>query len=356
MMNAISIATRKALGGTSSRRAWRRRFGFGLAVVLVVVTGAVLVAGAVAKARLQAAHPPVGQLVDIGGYRLHLACEGSGSPTVILEAGAGNVGLHWALVQPEVAAQTRVCVYDRAGMGWSDSSPRPRTPAVMAEELATLLDRGGVKGPYVLAAHSLGGVIARQFALAYPQDVAGMVLVDSASEQQLGRFPEPIRKGGSGQLLPLRLMHLAANIGILALNPAILPPPAQLPADTAATVQALVAASGKMIGAFQAELATVNADTTPPVASLGDIPLLVLRHGRGDLPVQGAVTAEVVQEYEATWAQMQDELAGLSPRGRVIVAEGSGHDIHLERPDLVIDAIAESCRHGPCPIRPGRGS
>lgn len=204
-----------------------------------------------------------------------------------------------------------------------------------------LLERAGVKGPYVLAAHSLGGVVARQFALAHPQDVVGMVLVDSASEQQIARFPEPIRNAGNGQLLPLRLMHLAANIGILALNPAILPAPAQLPADTAATVQALVAASGKMIGAFQSELAAVNANTTPPTTSLSDIPLVVLRHGRNDLPIQGAVTAEVVQEYEAIRAEMQDELAALSPRGRVVVAEGSGHDIHLERPDLVIDAITE---------------
>lgn len=341
MMNAFGMATRKALGGASGQRAWGRRFGLGVAAVLLVVMGALLVAGAVAKGRLKAAHPPVGQLVDVGGYRLHLACQGAGSPTVILEAGAGNVGLHWALVQPAVAAQTRVCVYDRAGMGWSDPSPRPRSPAVMAEELATLLDLGGVEGPYVLVAHSLGGVIARQFALAHPQDVVGMVLVDSSSEQQIARFPEPIRNAGSGQLLPLRLMSLAANIGLLALNPAIIPPSTQLPADTAATVQALVAASGTMIGAFQAEMAAVNMDTTPPPMSLGDIPLIVLRHGRGDLPVQGAVTAEVVQEYEATWAQMQGELAALSPRGRVVVAEGSGHDIHLERPDLVIDAIAQ---------------
>jgi pimeloyl-ACP methyl ester carboxylesterase len=340
MMNVFGTATMKMLGRTTGRGVWVRRLGLGLAIVMVVVMSTALV-GVVAKARLQTAHPPVGQLVDVGGYRLHLACEGAGSPTVILEAGAGNVGLHWALVQPQVATQTRVCVYDRGGMGWSDPSPRPRTPAVMAEELATLLERAGVEGPYVLAAHSLGGVVARQFTLAHPQDVVGMVLVDSATEQQLARFPEPIRNAGNGQQLPLRLMHLAANIGILALNPAILPPPAQLPADTAATVQALVAASGKMIGAFQAELAAVNADTTPPTTSLGDIPLVVLRHGRNDLPVQGAVTADVVQEYEAIWAEMQDELAALSPHGRVVVAEGSGHDIHLERPDLVIDAITE---------------
>jgi hypothetical protein len=129
MMNVFGTATMKMLGRTTGRGVWVRRLGLGLAIVMVVVMSTALV-GVVAKARLQTAHPPVGQLVDVGGYRLHLACEGAGSPTVILEAGAGNVGLHWALVQPQVATQTRVCVYDRGGMGWSDPSPRPRTPAV----------------------------------------------------------------------------------------------------------------------------------------------------------------------------------------------------------------------------------
>jgi pimeloyl-ACP methyl ester carboxylesterase len=340
-MNTIGTATTKMPGRADRRRSWLRRIALGLVAVVLAAASTALVAGAVAKARLASRYRPTGELVDVGGYRMHIACQGAGSPTVILEAGAGNLGLHWALVQPAVAQQTRVCVYDRAGLGWSDASPRPRTPAVMAEELGTLLTRAGVAGPYVLVAHSLGGPIIRQFALAHPQEVVGMVLVDSASEQQVARFPEPIRAAGAGQQLPLQLLHLAASTGILALNPALLPAPAQLPADAAATMQALIASSGKMIGTFRAELASATADTTPPTSTLGTIPLVVLRHGRSDLPVQGAVTEAVVQEYEATWAQMQDELATLSSRGRVVVAEDSGHDIHLERPDLVTRAIAE---------------
>lgn len=120
-----------------------------------------------------AAPPPIGRLVDIGGYRLHLACQGKGSPTVVMEAAIGETGLLWSLVQPAVAQTTRACVYDRAGLGWSDPSPSPRTAAVMVEELHTLLATAEVPGPYVLVGHSFGGLLVRLHAARYPQEVAG---------------------------------------------------------------------------------------------------------------------------------------------------------------------------------------
>jgi pimeloyl-ACP methyl ester carboxylesterase len=307
----------------------------------VALTSTLFVAGALAKARLQAQHPPLGELVDIGGYRLHLSCQGTGGPTVLLEAGGGSTGLDWALVQPEVAKQARVCVYDRAGLGWSDSSPRPRTAAMMAEELHTLLERGGIDGPYVLVGHSIGGMIVRQYALAHPQDVAGMVLVDSAGEQQSRRFPEAINASLAGAPRLLRLMSLAGDAGLLALSPGIFPPSTQLPADTAATAQALTVSSGKMFRTFLAEMLDTDADPTPRPTTLGDIPLVVLRHSRTVPPIKDDITPEIAQEYERVWAQMQDELAALSPRGRVAVAEGSGHGIQLDRPDVVVAAIQE---------------
>ena len=127
-----------------------------------------------------AAPPPVGRLVDVSGYRLHLACQGEGSPTVVMEAAIGETGLLWSLVQPAVAQTTRACVYDRAGYGWSDPIPRPRTAAVMVEELHTLLDTAGVPGPYVLVGLYFGGLLVRMYAARYPQEVAGLVLVYAA--------------------------------------------------------------------------------------------------------------------------------------------------------------------------------
>jgi pimeloyl-ACP methyl ester carboxylesterase len=341
---ATNLANTARVAGERKVAGWQRRVrkvALWIAAIAVALTSTLLVAGAVAKARLQAQHPPIGQLVDIGGYRLHLSCVGSGGPTVILESGAGVPGINWALVQPEVAKQARVCSYDRAGLGWSDPSPRPRTAAVMADELHTLLERAEIAAPYVLVGHSLGGVIARQFALAHPHDVVGMVLVDSATEQQTARFPEAINASLAGAPRLLRLMSLAGDAGLLALFPGIFPMPEQLPADTGATFQALVVSSGKLFRTSLAEMAGAESDPTPRPATLGNIPLVVLRHSRTVPPIKGEVTPEVAQAYEQVWAQMQGELAALSPRGRVVVAEESGHSIQIDLPDVVIAAIQE---------------
>ena len=328
-----------ATRGKHGWRRWMRYVALGAGALVVTLVSTTLLAGAVAKARLKAAHPPIGQMVDVGGYRMHITCQGSGNPTVILEAGAGSFDLHWTRVQPEVAKTARVCAYDRAGYGWSDRSPKPRTAGVMAEELATLLTRANIAGPYVLVGHSLGGPIIRQFAAAHPQEVVGMVLVDSAHEAQVEHFPEPIRNAQASMSRPMRLMKLAAGAGILALRPSILAVP--LPGDAAVTAQALMASGSNHITTLLDETDAAAQGDTPPVPTLGDIPLVVIRHGRSDVPTRGAVTHEVVEEYEATWVRLQTELAALSPQAKLLVAEQSGHDIHLEQPELVIDAINE---------------
>ena len=127
------------------------------------------------------AYPMPGQLIDVGGHRLHLHCTGSGSPTVVLQPGGGDFSSVMAWIAPAVTGQTRVCVYDRPGRGWSDQTGKPQDATQIATELHTLLDRANVPGPYVLAGHSFGGLYVLAYADRYPDDVAGMVLVDSTN-------------------------------------------------------------------------------------------------------------------------------------------------------------------------------
>src|SRR3989337_877218 len=145
-----------------------------LLVVLLLALGTAI-AGAIAKSNLAKQYPAPGQLVDVGGYKMHINCTGQGSPTVILAAGSLEYSLFLALVQPDVARFTRVCSYDRAGYGWSEPSPHPRTANTMVEELHTLLVNAKVEGPYVLVGHSLGGMHMRVVAHNYPDEVVGLI-------------------------------------------------------------------------------------------------------------------------------------------------------------------------------------
>src|SRR5690606_33387006 len=128
--------------------------------------------------------PPPGDLVDAGGFRLHLDCDGAGSPPVVVEAGLGDYSLGWRDLQPQIAQRTRICTYDRAGTGWSEPDRRAPTSQRVVRNLRVVLENARVEGPYVLVGHSAGGAYVRAFAARHPEDVAGIVLIDSAHENQ----------------------------------------------------------------------------------------------------------------------------------------------------------------------------
>ena len=155
-------------------------------VVLLIIIGLVLAGAiyqAIATQRDRKRFPPRGQLVDVGGHRLHLIVRGEthGNPTVILEAGMASIAPNWAWVQAALAQITRVVAYDRAGLGWSDPGQKPLDAAKSARELHTALERAGIDGPYVLAGHSYGGLVVRMFRDLYPDEVVGLALVELLS-------------------------------------------------------------------------------------------------------------------------------------------------------------------------------
>jgi pimeloyl-ACP methyl ester carboxylesterase len=320
---------------TATRMARRilRGIARGGGVVLALIAGLALAGAAyeaIAARGDAQTYPPPGQMVDVGGYRLHIHCVGTGSPTVVLDAGLSRTSLDWSLVQPVIGQTTRVCAYDRAGMGWSDPGPAPRTPSRIAGELHTLLGNAGIAGPYVLVGHSLAGKNIRLFALAHPAEVVGMVLVDARGEY-VDEHTSPAEAQAFQQGLAQQgtIYGLARAVGLVRLIGASQDGTPAVPAATRLAM-ALFTTGQRGIATTTAEGQQRAADDRQLQAApgLGALPLIVLAAGQN-------------MEQTPYWAEAQRQQAALSTNGRLIVAAGSGHAIHLEQPALVIDAIQQ---------------
>jgi pimeloyl-ACP methyl ester carboxylesterase len=277
-------------------------------------------------------NPAPGEFVEVNGLRMHLLCIGQGSPTVVLDSGLSDTWLHWYKVQPEVAKFTRVCAYDRAGVGLSDPRPGPRTSRVMAEELHTLLRNAGVAPPFVLAGHSMGGLNVRMYASLYRVEVAGMVLVDSCHPDQPRRIPE-FEKSSEYRRRQIERDRVLMPFGIprlLGWCGTAVPGRQAAHRSFDCTVQQKRGTLAEMAGSNDS---FAQAGAT---GSLGDMPLIV---------VSEAPSSAAAKQFLAYWYPMQDELARLSSRGSRVHAQGSGHMIALDRPDVVIAAIRDVVAH-----------
>ncbi len=286
-------------------------------------------------------YPPPGRLIDVGGYRLHLYCTGtshSGSPTVILESGGGGSSVSWNMVQQGVASFTRVCSYDRAGYGWSDNGPQPRTAATIVMELHTLLARAAIAGPYVLVGHSYGGLITRLYTYRYPQQVVGLVLADSLSEEVL-RYPEQIANGQSVSNL-LTICKVLAPFGIIRILGYLSHYGAEgLPQTVQPLSQAHLFQTRECYTALD-EVASDDESYAQLIAAqrpLGHLPLIVLTRGVEGVDYQGNAGKPVSPD----WLAMQKDLVGLSSNSQQIIATRSGHNIPIDQPDLVVAAIQQ---------------
>ena len=316
-------ALRRSLLHRGPRRPfqWRR---LGLAAALLA---GVSVLSACTEVRSEAAdaaaYPPPGRLVDVGGFRLHLDCAGSGGPTVVIDAGLGDWSTSWHTVQKAVAGTTQVCTYDRAGMGYSDPGPLPRDAAQFAGELHTLLQRAGLSGPYVLAGHSLGGLTMRVFAKRYPQDVAGLVFVDSMSPDNT-RSSTPT---AAPQPQGFNFLSTAARLGLVRFLAGPLRLSAGIPPQDAGAYTALVV-TPRYFQTTADEAAGIPASLNQAgeVTTLGDLPLTVLSRG---------------QNLDPAWTAKQAGLLQLSSNSTQVIARHSSHTIELDEPQAAAAAIVD---------------
>ncbi|MGB8385277.1 MAG: alpha/beta hydrolase [Dermatophilaceae bacterium] len=286
-------------------------------LTLASVGGGYQTLGAAADAR---AYPIPGQLIDVGGHRLHLNCTGSGSPTVVLEAGGGQMSSNMGWIAPAVALNTRVCVYDRAGRGWSEPADTAQDGTQIATDLHTLLQHGHVPGPYVLAGHSFGGLYVLTYAARYPEEVAGMVLVDSTDRASAEKpRTAPPYDGGSYDVLgrASALISSTARLGLGRLYAQVAS--GTLPPRSEGESRASVATASNLRSTID-EYVQASASTQEAAAlrNFADKPLVVLTAGIGS---------------DATHSAAQNELATLSTNSAHRVIAGADHSALIEDED-----------------------
>ena len=329
----------------------------GLLVAFTVVVALLVLAGLVfqqiGSARDARRFPPPGRLVDVGVHRLHIYCTGSGTPAVVMDSGFPGTSLSWTFVQPEVAKFTCACSYDRAGLGWSEAGPMPRTSRQIVEELHALLLNARVEGPYVLVGHSFGTFTVRLYASTYPEEVAGMVLIDPIHPSDWLEMTEAAKRKLQGAVRLSRYGALLARLGVarlvsllvrfgasgLARSSVSLPtggtlteaermisPAVKLPSELRPIIAAFWT-QPKFFEAIasQAESLPRSAAQVAAMGDYGDMPLVVLS----------------ASDSCPTRAKEHEDLARLSSQGKHIVASKSGHWIQLDEPGLVVESIRE---------------
>jgi len=263
----------------------------------------------------QRKYPPPGVLVNVGGYKMHIYCMGEGSPTVILDHAGGGSSMDWTLIQPKLAEHTRVCAYDRAGYGWSDYNPAPRTLEQQVNELHSLLTGANETGPYVLVGHSYGARVDRVFAVKYPDEVEGMVLMDPGILYDDPRYPEGTQSEFESENSLIRTARWLAPLGLVRLlQPIMENPTFDLP-EEAHLANVSFAATSRYWDSLNDQINTLPAvfEEEHQVTTLGEIPLLVL------------ISTEPEDATHKVWTQANIEMSALSTHGSYRTVEGATH-------------------------------
>ena len=337
---------------------WKRILRRAFLVLLIIVVAAAIVGASYQAIENHAdagRFPQQGKSVSLGaefgGLALNLDCQGSGSPTVMLDSGLGVPGIGWNRVQKEAAKFTRVCWYDRAGYGWSGASSIARTSLQIAKELHALLAAAGEKGPFVLAGHSFGGFNVRVYNGTYPSEVAGMVLVDASHEDQMARMPAAFQASMKKQEESLKqqqvLSPLLIRFGIARFTQRNQDPGPGISKEFGQELLYLQL-QPKFIDATISEISLFaqSADEVRSAGNLGDKPLVVLTAGKNVPPSQlpPGISVKDFDDFRAIWVnELQVKESQLSTRGKRIMVPDSDHMIPFERPDTIVDALREVC-------------
>jgi pimeloyl-ACP methyl ester carboxylesterase len=340
------------------KRGWRivRRTGLGLLLLLVVLGGAGALWNALAIRHYRSAYPPPGKLHAVSGHLMHLYCNGEGSPTIVLESGLGEDFTVWAKVQPALSRTTRVCSYDRAGFGWSESQPGMRDSNAIADQLHALLRVAGMVEPVVLMGHSAGGLHIRAYATRFPHDVAGLVFVDASSPRQDQKLPSAALTLNQHSALEYATLKSMFALGIVrltgrctAVRPGFEAYAGWIRANTCVPAQ---------VSAYQREASalTQSLAETAHTGPYGDLPVLIFSRDPAQALPPGfplRMSAALFQQTNLLWDGLQENLKRLSSRSRRIIARHSGHYIQWDRPDLLnreVAAFIQQIRsHAPSP-------
>jgi pimeloyl-ACP methyl ester carboxylesterase len=266
----------------------------------------------------QRAGAPLDALIDVGTHRLHIHCVGAGSPTIVLDTGAGDTYEGWVPLIDSLAQESRICAYERAGYGQSDPGPMPRDSQRAVDELHRLLVKSGEEGPFLLLGHSLGALNLQVYAARYPEEAAGLVLLDPPPLKWLAGedFPE-LRELFRQEAASMRNLADAAE--------------ASGPSEQQMRASFLLAVASE-----HEQLIGESAEQAAAIGSFGQLPLVVVGATKPD-PRFGTSAGA----FRLFWNRESHLLAEKSDDGRFILADGSSHNIHLDAPDLVIQVVHE---------------
>lgn len=306
--------------------------------ILIIGTGFLYEAVAARKeARL---YPPPGELIDAGGYNLHVVKKGSGTPTIVFEAGSGETSLSWRGIPDALSEDATVVVYDRAGYAWSEQAPSARSGENIVQELHEALQNAELPGPYIMVGHSLGGMYVRLFAQTYPDQVTGLVLVDARPEND-ERESKPILEkenfSGNPSVFTMKLLKSSGVMRIFKdwLLEGLIPKE-----DRDMFVNVIAKSTFFEAKDEEGRLAYITEDSIRG-RYLGNLPVRIITRGIAPDYVSAGISEEAGRKLEEIWQTGQRQLLDISSDSEQVIAEASGHMIIHDQPELVVDKIRE---------------